>query len=149
MDEASEADGADDAITPEPAAARRGVFPSSMGLSLLVPKDAKELRVTVLWGDYQPVFEPGDSEKVAESRPIPKAWQRIDRKEEITLKVSATQKPLEHDVPNSDGLKLVLSVRPVRDIGAFEGLVPKGTRSVSLFLVNRRRPGADELRDVA
>src|SRR5207248_3741443 len=26
---------------------------------------------------------------------------------------------------------------------------PKGTRSVSLFLVNRRRPGADEERDVA
>src|SRR5215813_3571702 len=44
MDEISDAGGTDDAATPEPAAARRAVFPSSMGLSLLVPKDAKELR---------------------------------------------------------------------------------------------------------
>src|SRR5262249_50593661 len=54
MDEISDAGGTDDAATPEPAAARRAVFPSSMGLSLLVPKDAKELRVTVRWGDYLP-----------------------------------------------------------------------------------------------
>src|SRR5215831_12496075 len=51
--EQSDAGGTDDATTPEPAAARRGVFPSSMGLSLLVTKEAKELRVTVRWGDYQ------------------------------------------------------------------------------------------------
>src|SRR3954447_13341788 len=54
VDEVSDAGGADDAATPEPAAARRAVFPSSLGLSLLVPKDAKELRVTVRWGDYRP-----------------------------------------------------------------------------------------------
>src|SRR5436305_8545842 len=53
VDELSDSGGGDDATTPEPAAARRAVFPSSMGLSLLVPKDAKELRVTVRWGDYQ------------------------------------------------------------------------------------------------
>jgi hypothetical protein len=55
MDELSDSGGIDDAAIPEPAAARRVVFPSSMGLSLLVPKDAKELRVTILWGDYQPL----------------------------------------------------------------------------------------------
>src|SRR3954452_24574147 len=41
VDEMSEAGGADDAATPEPGAARQAYFPSSMGLSLLVPKDAK------------------------------------------------------------------------------------------------------------
>src|SRR3954452_557753 len=41
VDELSDAGGGDDAVTPEPAAARRAVFPSSMGLSLLLPKDAK------------------------------------------------------------------------------------------------------------
>src|SRR5437016_4007606 len=54
VDEVSDARGTDDAATPEPAAARRVVFPSSMGLSLLVPKEAKELRVTVRWGEYRP-----------------------------------------------------------------------------------------------
>src|SRR4051794_3019350 len=53
VDEASDAGGTDDAATPETAAARRAFFPSSMGLSLLVPKDAKELHVTVRWGDYK------------------------------------------------------------------------------------------------
>jgi hypothetical protein len=48
VDEASDAGGTDDAAIPEPAAARRAVFPSSMGL--LVPREAKELRVTVRWG---------------------------------------------------------------------------------------------------
>jgi len=55
VDEVSDAGGTDDAATPEPGAARRAMFPASMGLSLLVPKDAKELQVTVRWGDYQPL----------------------------------------------------------------------------------------------
>src|SRR5947209_16705977 len=55
VDEVSDGGGTGEAATPEPAAARRAVFPSSMGLSLLVPKDAKELHVTVRWGDYQPL----------------------------------------------------------------------------------------------
>src|SRR5215475_14315928 len=47
VDEAGDAGGGDDSTTPEPAAARRAVFPSSLGLSLLVARDAKELHVTV------------------------------------------------------------------------------------------------------
>src|SRR5438046_7715814 len=43
VDEVSDAGAADDAATPEAAAAGRAFFPSSMGVSLLVPKDAKEL----------------------------------------------------------------------------------------------------------
>jgi hypothetical protein len=49
IDEQNDAGGPDDSQTPEPSAARRVFFPSSMGLSLLVPKDAKELRVIVRW----------------------------------------------------------------------------------------------------
>jgi hypothetical protein len=164
VDELSDKGGTDDATTPEQAAARRAVFPSSMGLSLLVPKEAKELRVAVRWGDYR---QPA---KVAGSPPQPtlfgpavvrehqgylfgqedtRGWQRTDRVEELTLKLPASQKPAERDVPNSAGLKLALSVRPVRDIAAFGALVPKGARSVSLFLVNRRKPAPDEERDTA
>ena len=52
-------------------------------------------------------------------------------------------------MPNSHGLKVGLSARPVRDIPAFDGLVPRGTRSVSVFLVNRRHPKTDMLLDTA
>lgn len=150
VDEISDAGGADDAAIPEPAAARRAVFPSSMGLSLLVPKDAKELRVTVRWGDYQPLHMAGDEEQQGgDGNGAACGWQRTERVEELTLKLPATQKPTERDVPNSNGLKLALSIRPIRDIAAFDGMVPKGTRSVSLFLVNRRKPVPDELRDTA
>jgi hypothetical protein len=150
VDELSEAGGTDDDATPEPAAARRAVFASSMGLSLLVPKEAKELRVTVRWGDYRPLHaavEEGQEE--AEGARASGGWQRTDRAEELTLKLPMSQKPAERDVPKSNGLKVALSVRPVRDIPAFDGMVPKGARSVSLFLVNRRKPAADELRDTA
>jgi hypothetical protein len=150
VDELSDAGGGDDAATPEPAAARRAVFPSSMGLSLLLPKDAKELRVTVRWGDYRPLHAGGEEgHEGADDPGADGGWQRTDRVEELTLKLPMSQKLTERDVPKSDGLKVALSVRPVRDIPAFDGMVPRGTRSVSLFLVNRRKPAADELRDTA
>src|SRR5262249_20658825 len=80
MDELSDADGTDDAITPEPAAARRAPFPSSLGLSLLVPKEAKELRVTVRWGDYQPLRAAApDLPEAADSAEAPRGWQRTER----------------------------------------------------------------------
>jgi hypothetical protein len=34
--------------------AKKGFFPSSMGLSFLVSKGAQDLTVTVHWGDYAP-----------------------------------------------------------------------------------------------
>jgi hypothetical protein len=162
LDEVSDAGGTDDATAPEPAAARRAVFPSSLGLSLLVPKQAKELHVTVRWGDYRPPLRPttaqqqslfdlaatqGHQEQLLGQEV--QGWKRSERIETLTLKLPASQKPTEVDVPSSGGLKLALSVRPVRDIPAFGDLVPKGTRSVSLFLVNRRTPAPDEVRDAA
>ncbi len=147
VDEMNEAGGTDDALAPEPPVARRAVFPSSMGLSLLVPKEAKELRVTIRWGDYKPLHAPGeDDHEAVDGQGMPQAWQRTDRAEEFLLKLPTSQKPAEREVPKSNGLKLALSVRPVRDIPAFAEMVPKGTRSVSLFLVNRRKPAPDILR---
>jgi hypothetical protein len=155
--------GVDDDATPEPAAARRAFFPSSMGLSLLVAKEAKELQVAIRWGDYLSPAKPADPQQPSlfgESQTRehqgdffdpgdPRGWKRKDRVEEMTVKLPPAQKPTEYDVPNSNGLKLALSVRPIRDIAAFDGMVPKGTRSVSLFLVNRRTLAPDQERDTA
>src|SRR5262249_17369759 len=46
------------------------------------------------------------------------------------------------------GLKIALSVRPIQTDGK-DGGIPKGTRSVSVFLINRRTPTPDETRDEA
>src|SRR5437867_9391945 len=47
-------------------AAKKGFFPSSMGLSFLVPREARDLTVTVRWGDYtQAEIEGADGKPVS------------------------------------------------------------------------------------
>jgi len=142
LDEVGDAKGLDDAATPEPAAARRAYLPSSIGMSLLVPADTRELTVTVRWGDYQ-LQKPEDGHGGGAE------WQRTPREEKLSLAIpELTKQPIEKEVPKSHGLKVALSVRPVVTTGRDGGL-PKGTRSLSLFLVNRRTPAADDRRDEA
>jgi hypothetical protein len=52
LDAAADAAGTDDGAPPEPAAARRAFFPSSMGVSILAPSAARQFVLTVRWGDY-------------------------------------------------------------------------------------------------
>ncbi|MHB8900295.1 MAG: hypothetical protein ACYC6Y_16215, partial [Thermoguttaceae bacterium] len=142
MDEVSDAKGLDDAVVPEPAAARLAYMPSSIGLSVLVADPARHLRVTVRWGDYR-LQEPETGQ------PGSIRWQRTAREEQVALDLpDRTQQPVETDVPNSNGLRVVLSVRPVSSDGQDGGL-PQGVRSVSIFLVNRRTPAPDVVRDEA
>jgi hypothetical protein len=130
----------DDDQGEEPPAARRGHFPSSIGISVLVPKDATELRVTARWGDYTP----------REAGPRPDIeWDRRERQETVIVRLvgARAQRPIE-PVPESDGLEIVTSVRAVRRPEQLSGL-PAGTRAVSVFLVNRREhlEGQETLKD--
>ena len=147
--------GLDDDQSPEAASSRRAYFPSSLGISVLVPKEAKSVKVTVLWGDYEFVPPPekgeeGGGKGEGRSRSL---WKRTQRKVEETVSIAkATARPATTEVAKSDGLKLVTSVRAVNSKGASgpgSQLVPEGTRSVSIFLVNYRRPAPDERRDEA
>ncbi|MBJ7295708.1 MAG: helicase [Dolichospermum sp.] len=158
----------EDENTPDKAFARKAYFPSSMGLSILIPQTVIQLDVTVQWGDYQPLtIENQDSGQIT----FTGDWQRIPKQAELTiplrtnstptqldlgLNIGNTIKQLEiplggsnspfyFDVPNSNGLQLVISIRSVPS----EELVPAGTRSVSIFLVNHRHPSSDEKRDAA
>jgi hypothetical protein len=98
--------------------------------------------VRVRWGDYK-------LRKPADGHDADPEWQRAQRVEPVELDVpKSTKKPREVEVNGSDGLKVALSVRPVESDGA-DGGIPKGTRSVSVFLVNRRDPAPDEIRDEA
>jgi hypothetical protein len=159
LDFGDDAGATDDASPPDRGAARRSLFPSSMGLSVLVPPPVKELRVLVQWGDYRyegaaKTEEPADTaitqtdaEVVEEeegsypgSAKPKRGYRRIPREEAvaITLPQPGT-KPLPLDVPNSEGLILSTTVRAVTT-----GVrLPAGTRSVSLFLVNKRSPDVE------
>ncbi len=158
----------EDENTPDKAFARKAYFPSSMGLSILIPQTVIQLDVTVQWGDYQPLTpENQDSGQIT----FTGDWQRIPKQAELTIPLrtsstptqldlglnigntikqleiplSGSSSPLYFDVPNSNGLQLVVSIRSVPS----EELVPAGTRSVSIFLVNHRHPSSDEKRDTA
>ena len=65
---ADEAGGTDDAREPEKPAARRAMLPSSMGLSLLIAPETKQLKVLVRWGDYSQESV-ADATKATEDEP--------------------------------------------------------------------------------
>ena len=129
----------DDATEPEPASARRAYLPSSMGMSLMASGAKQIWKVTARWGDYKK-----DGEH----------WIRTPRTETVELQLPSKAKwQSKSNVPHSGTgdhcLKIVLAVKPVNTEGMPGGLLPKGTRSVSIFLVNERTPKSDELRDEA
>lgn len=117
--------------------ARRGFFPSSMGLSFLAHPDQASARVTVRWGEYERthVERPDEDD-------LP-AWVRAQRLERTEVSLEPAEDPREYDVPDSGGLRLFVTTRIVDGVQA--NLLPEGTRSVSIFLVNDRAPveGAD------
>ncbi len=139
--------GADDDVTPEGQSGRRAVLPSSMGLSVLVPAGVASLEVLVRWADYEPAPDADprgrallDDDDVDPLMP----WRRLPRSARLTVPVQ-TGGIVHHEVGGSGGLHLVVSARPV-----VQGTsVPAGTRAVSLFLVNERRPRARGRRDQA
>ncbi len=119
--------------------AKRSLFPSSMGLSFLVPEDTNALAVTVRWGDYEhEARKAGD--QAGDEPSEPSVWRRLAR--ERTLQVDLTN-PGDYDVPDSGpGLVLHVVERRIRTESLTD--IPAGTRSVSLFLVNRRTPNLEE-----
>ena len=124
--------------TEERRAAKRAFFPSSIGLSFLISPDADSLDATVRWGDYEllaPDPEAGESLS---------AWQRIPRAETVQVVASGTA---DYPVPDSNGLELHVVERPINTQNIPD--MPAGTRSVSVFLVNRRRPLSSSNRDLA
>ena len=122
-------------------AAKKGFFPSSMGLSFLVSKETNSLSITVRWGDYtQTEVEGKDGQSVS-------VWQRQPREERVAAALTGTVDPVIHDVPESGGLQLHIIERLI-SAEELEKDIPQGTRSVSVFLVNHRKPD-DEIRDLA
>lgn len=119
---------------------KKAFFPSSMGLSFLVPKRARQIDVTVRWGDYV-AAQVGVGEEKEKAIPI---WRRLPREATAVVLLAGPASPAVHDVPGSDGLQLNV-VERVISADDLADHIPVGTRSISLFLVNHRTPvDADE-----
>jgi hypothetical protein len=83
------------------------------------------------WGDYalREVTE-ADGTKV-------NVWQRTPQQRDVAVALSGSRELRSQPVPDSGGLLITVVERPV-DAQRLRGHVPKGTRSVSIFLVNNR-----------
>ncbi len=124
--EASGEGGFDDDAVPERAAgAKKQRLPSSMGLSFLVSAEAKSVTCEVVWGDYKLQGEASSANE---------QWARKPRRETVSVPFASK----EHKVPNSDGLRLAVTVQPAGNL-----------LTVSVFLVNYRQPGLDPKPDEA
>ena len=130
--EVPESEGLAEETMEERKAAKKSYFPSSMGLSFLVPGETDSLEVTASWGDYEPV-------KIEDEEDEKSVWQRTPRLEKVTLKLTEAEDPVVCDVPESGGLQLHVVQRKVVAQN-LEEHIPPGTRSVSVFLVNNRAP---------
>ena len=98
LDETPTVTGLSEESTEERTAAKKGFFPSSVGLSFLVPDAAEELTVTVRWGDYSKAeYEGPDGDTV----PV---WQREPQAR--TVSVALSKAVVDHPVPLSGGLRL-------------------------------------------
>ncbi len=140
---------------------------SSMGLTVLLPRDAKRMRARVTWGDYvtEPRLEEAvfmrDQREQAEARgekpkePLKNTlqWRRIPREEWIDINIQLGDKPQSIVIPNSaapmasgGGLQLVISARPTETAG-IDGQSRK-LLAVSVFLVNARAEALRRFGDV-
>jgi hypothetical protein len=116
--------GIDDGQDPpeeKPARSQRLIFPSSMGLSVLVPAETSTLRVVATWGQYLPAPEAG-----------PRAWGRTPRSATVELDVRTPGEQAPCPLPGAPALKLAAIVRAVDPAAG----VAAGTRAISVFLVN-------------
>ena len=80
--------------------ARKTPYPSSIGLSVLAPKDCRKITATVTWGDYKPVE---DKENVT-------GWQRTPKWSQVEIPLKGT-KP-KYKLLDSEGLEIVPSILP-------------------------------------
>ncbi len=153
-DDAGAGGAAGDAEAPEAPNTKRRFLPSSLGLTVLLPPDVKEIEAHISWGDYrtepplpEDILLPDEgSEKDEEGKPKKKQrplvdWVRTPRQQIVRV-----------SVPEGRGDQIVVpeSAAPQRPGGGlvletharlFTYATPNGNvevRALTVFLVNRR-----------
>jgi hypothetical protein len=155
VDSPAEAASPDDGGDADKVVTKKGVLPSSLGLSVLMAHDATTLVATVEWGDY--VYEgpagteaadgsstEGEGLGAAVSRVIQgrRGYRRLPKHSQVTIPL--TEAVSRTVLPGSDGLEIVTTVRSIPDASLGATKLPKGTRSVAVFLVNSRAPDPEK-----
>lgn len=142
-----EGNSAEDQTLPETTFAKKSFFPSSMGLSLLISPATNQLNVIVQWGDYiiktveAESTLPANTEKTTKTKKdniLLTQWQRIPQQAEVTIDLNQDSQTI--GLPKFPKLELSVSVHKVTE----NELIPHQTRSVSIFLVNKRPPTAEK-----
>lgn len=127
-----------------PVASRRPVFPSSIGLSVLVGPATKILNARITYGTYTPGAAEASDGRTLKDEPEPEPaqrfiWNRRPHEHHAVLKLDGSSNP-KVTLEDAAGVELRVVVRPVPENEL--PLTPKGTRYVTLFLVNQRQPFA-------
>jgi len=144
---------------------KRQVLPSSMGLSVLVPRPCRTLEAVVCWGDYHPEYAAPPAEPDADAAPfeldaLPRpagpprrkiaSWARTGRRAAVKLPLDGPfDRIREKAVPGSDGLRLVWLSRPAPAEALDPHLAPDGAQTVNVYLVNTRTPTGGAAKDQA
>ena len=123
----------------EPENKRKNLWPASIGLSVLVPREARTVEVTVRFAEY--VLEIDKPEGRGRGK---RGWKRKPRPA-ITVTVPLDPKTLETGIPLRDTVRLTLFGQ-VRTVEHARGLAD-GTQALALFVVNQRGPGIPGRRD--
>jgi len=116
---------------------KRTYFPSSMGLTFLIPQAAATIRVTASWGDYRW----GTGEDWSGKRV--NAWVRTPRTETVEIRLEGAEVLKRHPVPESGGLVLCSVARSIPE-EHLRGGSEADVRAVSVFLVNERPADDDQ-----
>jgi len=146
---------ADDGGDADKVVTKKGVLPSSLGLSVLVGPDVDSLVATVEWGDY--VYEgpegteagdgsasEGDGAIAAIGRAFrgPRGYRRLPKSAQVTVPLSISSPRLA--LAGSEGLEILTTVRTIPEAALGATKLPVGTRSVAVFLVNNREPHGEK-----
>ncbi|MBK8266483.1 MAG: hypothetical protein IPK80_34800 [Nannocystis sp.] len=142
----------DDDHAPDPEPASKKVFPASVGLSVLLPREATEVTAHLRWGEYRRVLVDPDTHKElppeearaaaegkgkSKRRPIV-AWRRV------AIAPQPTSIPLD---PHTIARGLEVADRIWLQGRLADAGQGDGTQALSLFLVNRRIPDESNPRE--
>ena len=133
----------DDGGNSESGPTKPQLFPSSIGVSVLLPPGG-DLQLIARWGDYVRLAEAANADAAASiareegSSREQQSWQRTPRQEALALshsEITATRGLTGRPWPHSNGLNLRWHCRPAPTSQGYA----TGTVAVTLFLTNERK----------
>ncbi|MFO0590340.1 MAG: DISARM system helicase DrmA [Polyangiaceae bacterium] len=123
----------------EPDNKRKQLWPASLGMSLLLPKEAREVNVTVRFAEYFLHIEKQEGKRGGK-----RFWKRKPR-QTLTTKVPLDPAALQSGIRVKDTVGLVLEGQ-LKEVPQVRGL-PDGAQALAIFVVNRRGAGQKGRRD--